>query len=320
MRKLLVYVYHLTDAHHAAISCAAEAHGFDAVFRDSREGALREAPDAEIIFSHEPSLPGVAPDLKWMCCAYAGVEPFLPDAAYANPAALLTNSSGAYGVTIAEHIVMVALTLMRRQSEYNRIVAARGWARDLSIRSIHGSRVTMLGAGDIGREAAIRLRAFGPGRIVAVNRSGRNAGEMFDRTLPGSALDDVLPRTDLLVMSLPHTPETRGIMDARRLALLPGDAFLVNVGRGSAIDEAALVDAMSRGHLAGASLDVFAEEPLPRDNPLWDCPRLFITPHVAGNMTLGYTVDRIVEMFLEDFGNYCEGRPMKRLVDRDRGY
>jgi len=215
---------------------------------------------------------------------------------------------------------MVALEIMRRQPDYNRVVAAREWVRDLPIRSIRGSRVTLLGAGDIGREAATRLRSFGPARIVAVNRSGRDAGDWFDQTLPVSALDDILPGTDLLVMSLPGTPESRGIMDGRRLSLLPKDAFLINVGRGNAIDEAALVGLMNGGHLAGAALDVFNAEPLPADSPLWDCPRMLITTHVAGNMTLEYTVDRIVNMFIEDFGRYCEGKPLLRLVDREKGY
>ena len=320
MKKILVYTPRLTGKNRSDICRAAEGQGYSTVFCDDIAAARAGAADAEIILSAEPSLPGAAPALKWMCCAFAGVEPFLAPGAFANPAALLTNASGAYGVTIAEHVVMVALELMRRQMDYNRVVADRAWVRDLPIRSIRGSRVMLLGAGDIGRETAKRLRAFGPERIVAVNRSGLDAGPLFDETLPVSALDGVLPVTDLLVMSLPGTPQTRGLLDGRRLALLPKDAFLVNVGRGSAIDEGALLVRMRSGHLAGAALDVFDTEPLPADSPLWDCPRLLITTHVAGNMTLEYTVDRIVEMFLEDFNSYCAGRPLAHLVDREKGY
>lgn len=320
MKKILIFTPRLTVGNRRDITEAAEKNGYAAVFCDGDDAALREAGDAEIILSADPALSRVAPKLKWMCCAFAGVEPFLLPGAFANPGALLTNASGAYGVTIAEHIVMVALELMRRQPDYNRIVAARQWVRDLPIRSIMGSRVTLLGAGDIGREAAKRLRAFGPKSIVALNRSGRDASGLFDRTLPVSALDDRLPETDLLVMALPGTPETRGIMAGRRLALLPKDAFLINVGRGSAIDEAALLSLMRSGHLAGAALDVFEREPLPANSPMWDCPRLLITTHVAGNMTLEYTVDRIVSMFIEDLGNFCAGRPLAHLVDREKGY
>ena len=140
------------------------------------------------------------------------------------------------------------------------------------------------------------------------------------RKISENDLDTVLPDTDLLILSLPDTPETRGLLNGKRLGLLPRDAYLVNVGRGSAIDQRALEALLRSGHLAGAALDVFEEEPLPRDSGLWDCPRLLVTPHVAGNMTLAYTVDRIIDQFLEDFENYCAGRPLAHLVDRKTGY
>lgn len=321
MRKILVDIPQLNEKHRADIEAAAKRHGFMAAFTGGvKPRAMAEAADAEIIFGPNPALPGVAAALQWLCVPSAGAEAYLSPALYANPDAALTNSSGAYGVTISEHIVMVTLELMRRQMEYNELVASRRWRRDLSIRSIRDSRITLLGAGDIGREAAKKLAGFGPQNITAVNRSGMSDFELFDRVLPVSALDEVLPGTDLLVMSLPGTPESAGVMDARRLALLPKDAFLVNVGRGSAIDQAALLALMQSGHLSGAALDVFETEPLPKDDLLWDCPRLLITPHCAGNMTLGYTLDRIVALFLEDFENYCAGKPLARLVDRAKGY
>ena len=137
--------------------------------------------------------------------------------------------------------------------------------------------------------------------------------------LPREALDAVLPQTDILIASLPGTAETRRMLDAAKLALLPDGALLINVGRGSVLDEAALEKELRAGRLQ-AALDVFEHEPLPKDSPLWDCPNLRLTPHVAGNMTLPYTVERIVSMFLEDFENYCAGRPLKRLVAREKGY
>lgn len=320
MRKLLVNIHQLTEAHRAAISAAAEGAGWAAAFCDDPQSALTEAPDAEVIFGPDESLLKAAPNLKWLCVPSAGAEQYLDPALYANPEALLSNSAGAYGVTIAEHIVMVTLELMRRQKDYDAVVARRGWLRTLPIHSIRGSRATLLGTGDIGREAAARLRAFGPARVTGVNRTGHAVDGDFDALLPLSALDDVLPETDLLVMALPGTRETAGLMDARRLALLPKEAYLVNVGRGSAVDQRALAALMAGGHLSGAALDVFEVEPLPPGDALWECPRLLITPHVAGNMTLGYTVDRIVRLFLEDFANYRAGRPLIRQVDREKGY
>ncbi len=321
MKKLLVDIPQLRDAHRTAIRDAALRQGYAVCFTDGNKIRARaEAVDAEIIFGPNPALPGVAAQLKWLCVPSAGAEPYLSPSIYASPSAILTCSSGAYGVTISEHIVMVTLEMMRRQREYGQIVSQRRWRRDLPIHSIRGSRIALLGTGDIGREAALRLRAFGPNAIIGVNRSGRDPGGAFDRVLPVSALDEVLPQADLLVMSLPGTRESTGLMDARRLALLPREAYLVNVGRGSAIDQRALFDLMTGGHLSGAALDVFETEPLPKEDPMWDCPRLLITPHVAGNMTLGYTLDRIVDLFLENFENFCTGRPLLRQVDREKGY
>ena len=276
--------------------------------------------DAEILFTGMPDLPKYAPNLRWLCTPSAGVEPFVKPGVFASPDVLLTNSSGAYGTTIAEHIIMVTLELMRRQMDYTEIVRRREWRRDLPIRSIRNSRVTLLGTGDIGQEAAIRLRAFSPRSLTGVNRSGRNPGDLFDQVVRQDRLDDILPETDLLIMSLPGTPETDGLMSRERLALLPESAFIVNVGRGNAIDQRALAERLASGRLAGAALDVFEREPLPPEDALWDCPRLLITPHTAGNMTLDYTVERIMALFLEDFENYCAGRPLSRLVRRDRGY
>ena len=319
-KTLLVDVRELTADQRAAIDAAARQRGYRAAFVSSEAEAEAVAPEAEILFSLNAALLKRAPKLKWWCVPYAGVDAFLKPALEDRRDILLSSSSGAYGVTIAEHIVMVTLMLMRRQMEYTEVVRRGGWRRDLPIRAIHGSRIAVLGAGDIGREAAIRLRAFGPASVTGVNRSGKNPGDMFDAVVPVSALDDLLPRVDLLIMALPGTPETRHIMDARRLALLPEDAFIVNVGRGSAVDGAALAAQLHAGRFAGAALDVFEREPLPPDDPLRTCPRLLITPHVAGNMTLDYTVARIVELFLEDFANYCDGRPLARRVEPGKGY
>ena len=236
-----------------------------------------------------------------------------------NPDAVLTNSSGAYGVTIAEHIIMVTLEMLRAQPEYSGIVARRQWKRDLPVRSIKGSRVTRLGTGDIGCEAAKRLRAFEPASLAGFNSSGRNPLSLFDRIVTGGGLDTELKSTDILIVSLPNTEKTYHLLDKARLALLPDGALIVNVGRGAVIDETAL-KAELRTRRLYAALDVFTTEPLPPDSPLWDCPNLTVTPHISGNMTLGYTKDRIVSLFLEDFENYCAGMPLKRKVDLSKGY
>ena len=121
-------------------------------------------------------------------------------------------------------------------------------------------------------------------------------------------------------MALPGTAETIHILNRERIALLPQDAFVINVGRGTAIDQEALAEALNHDRLAGAALDVFVPEPLPEDHFLWDTKNLIITPHISGNLTLGYTCDLNVQMFCEDLANYAAGRPLKGLVDRKLGY
>ena len=319
-RKMVVVLPVLTPKHREQIRFSAASNGFEVSFFTEAQDALPALADAEIILGQSQVLSQNAPSLRWLCTPSAGVNQFLAPDAFAQPDAMLSNSSGAYGVTIAEHIVMVTLELMRRQAEYNEIVSRRDWRRDLPIRSIHGSRVTLLGTGDIGQEAAVRLRAFSPRCLIGMNRGGRNPGNLFDRVVTEDALESVLQQTDLLILSLPETPQTRGLLSAARLALLPHNAFLVNVGRGSAIDQRALEALLRAGHLSGAALDVFEQEPLPAKSSLWDCPRLLITPHVAGNMTLDYTVEKIISQFLGDFDRYCNGLPPAHLVDRNIGY
>ena len=187
------------------------------------------------------------------------------------------------------------------------------------IRSVKDSRITLLGTGDIGLETARRLKAFQPACLNGVNRSGQNPDNCFDRILTQDAWEQILPETDVLIISLPGTKDTFHMVGKQQLALLPDGAVIINVGRGSVIDQEALIRELKNGRLQ-AGLDVFEKEPLEKDDPVWELPNLLITPHTAGNMTLVHTVNRIVEMFLEDLDAYCAGRKPRRLIDRTRGY
>lgn len=317
--SIIVVLPVLEEAQRDRIRVSAEKHGFSLVFCESDQQALPYLPEAEIVLGQSTFLSQNATSLRWLCTPSAGVDHFLAPDVFASPNAVLTNSSGAYGVTIAEHIIMTTLEVFRRQQEYNEIVKQHAWQRDLPICSIKGSRITLLGTGDIGQEAALRLRSFGPRQILGVNRGGRNPKELFDRVVQQEDLDSVLPETDLLILSLPNTPETHHMLNKRRLALLPENTLIVNVGRGNAIDEKALEAELRSGRLR-AALDVFEKEPLDPSSSLWACPNLLITPHIAGNMTLPYTRERIVSLFLEDLENYCAGRPLSHQVDLQRGY
>ena len=319
-RKLIVMIPGLPEKFSERIRREAKRQGFEAFFPGSLQEALPDLADAEVILGQDSRLYGFAPKLRWICTPSAGVDHFLQPGILEDRRVILTNSSGAYGVTIAEHVVMVTLEMMRHKAEYDEIIRKRRWTRDLHIHSIHGSRITLAGTGDIGRECAKRLRAFSPASLTGVNRRGGNPENLFDRVITADRLEEILPETDLLILSLPATPETRNLLNAERLGMLPETARLVNVGRGSALDQKALERMLQEGKLAGAALDVFAEEPIPEEDSLWDCPRLLITPHIAGNMTLDYTVEQITEQFIEDLGNYTAGRPLRHRVNPERAY
>ena len=322
-RDICIYQEFLTEAHKAQIRAAAAKTGFTPHFftLDRFEEAKACLQHCEVLFAHTPELLRAAPaTLKWYCCAYAGVDPYCKDdGIFANPDCLLTNSS-AYGVTISEHVIMTVLMLLRRIPEYEAVVRDHGWDNQLPIRSIRDNAFTILGTGNIGCCVARNLKALGASRVTGICRSGRSADPVWDEVLPISQLDEILPRTGFLIMALPGTAETIGILSRARIALLPRDAYVINVGRGTAIDQDALMEALNGGRLAGAALDVMDPEPLPKDHPLWNTKNLILTPHVSGNMTLGYTCDRIVDMFCTDLSNYAAGRPLENLVDRKRGY
>lgn len=318
-RKLAVYEPFLEKRHKEKMRAAAEKHGFEVRIVDNPEEDRAFLTECEVIFGHLPEIARTSSALKWICTPFAGVDQFLKPGAFANPEAMLSNSSGAYGVTISEHVIMMLLDILRRQPEYRRIVAKHEWKRDLLIRSIKDSRITLLGTGDIGLETARRLKAFLPACINGVNRSGQNPDNCFDRILTKDAWEQILPETDVLIISLPGTKESFHMVGERQLSLLPDGAVIINVGRGSVIDQEALIGELKSGRLQ-AGLDVFEKEPLEKDDPVWELPNLLITPHTAGNMTLAHTVNRIVEMFLEDLDAYCAGQKPRRLIDRTRGY
>ena len=322
-RDICIFQEFLTEDHKAQISAAAAEVGFTPHFftLEQRQEARACLQHCEVLYAHDVQMLRAAPKtLRWYCCSFAGVDPYCKDdGVFQNPDCILTNSN-VYGVTIAEHVVMVTLMLLRRMPEYQQIMGERGWYNQLPIRSIRDNEFTLLGTGNIGSRVAELLRGMGAGKIIGVSRSGKAQPGLYDQVYPISELENVLKDTKNLIMSLPGTAETIRILDRERIALLPSGAYVINVGRGTAIDQEALMEALNSGRLAGAALDVMDPEPLPQDHPLWTTKNLILTPHVSGNMTLGYTRNENVRLFCQDLRNYAAGRPLQGYVDRKRGY
>lgn len=321
--KIAVVNSFMNDAHREKISAAAAQHGMEVAYYRTNDEALPHLSDVDIIYAAATGggskLAEAAPHLKWFCSVSAGVDPVLKPGVLPE-GCLLSNSSGAYGVTIAEHLVMVTLMLLRRYPEYAEIIRRHEWKNNLPLRSIKDSRVTIVGTGDIGTRYAERIQSFQPAAIVGVSRTGRKRSPVYDEAVKQEELEAYLPKTDILVLCLPGTKETTNMISRERLAMLPDDAFVINVGRGNSIDQAALVEALNTGHLAGAALDVMAKEPIPEGDPLWTAKNVILTPHCSGKMTLAYTRDKSVAMFCEDLEHFVKQEPLEHAVKRELGY
>ena len=318
--KILVINKLLKEHHKEQILKNASEIGGSVLFVESKDEIPDDWQDCEIIYGFGMGNAARNKNLKWLAVPSAGVDYLMKPGVFANEECLITNSTGAYGVTIAEHIIAVSLLMMRKLDYSYSESLKHNWTGPQPQRSLKDSRILVLGTGDIGCCFAKRAKAFEPMSITGVCRSGICEDSSFDSIFKIDALDELLPDTDLLVMSLPDTPETKNILSRERIALLPDDAYVVNVGRGSAIDEDALADSLEEGRLAGAALDVFRTEPLPDDSRLWNTKNLVITPHVAGNLTLEHTLDVNVSLFCENLINYGKGLPMKNLIDKNKGY
>lgn len=308
--------------HKEKIRTVAERTGCSVRFFQNYDEALPALPDVNILFApsdaRSPEIVKNAPNLKWFASYFAGVDPLLKSGVIGKNV-ILTNGSGAYGVTIAEHMIMVTLMLLRRYPEYREFVETKQFRSDLMIGSLYGATVVIVGTGDIGSKFAQRLRAFCPAKIIGVNRSGRRV-DFFDEVYSIGDIDSVLPQADVLALTLPATPETDNLITRDRLAMMQETAFLVNVGRGNCLDQDALIDVLNSGKLAGAALDVFKTEPVPENAPAWNTKNLLFTPHCSGKMTMAYTRDTLVDTFCENLSRFHSGQPMLHVVNPELGY
>ena len=322
MRKIAVVGRTFQERNLQKMRDTAAECGFTVDFYAENVLSPETAAQYEVLYGlPSPRLLPLMTNMKWFHSCAAGVDAYVKEDLYADPAIILTNSAGAYGPTISEHIIMVILMLLRQYCPtFADIVAKHDWIQELPMRSICGSRITVMGTGDIGTCFARKAKALGAAHICGVRRTARPAADCYDETVTDRELDRVLPNTEILVMALPGTQSTTGILNRERIAMLPENAIVVNVGRGSAIDQEALMEALNAGRLAGAALDVMVPEPLPKDHPLWNTKNLLLTPHCSGNFSLGLTEDINVEHFCENLVLYSKGETLKHLVDRTLGY
>ena len=268
---------------------------------------------AEIIFG-APNREWVAQSaaLRWVQLPSAGSDGW----ATVRPDVLLTKASGVFGIPIAEWVLGSMLMLTRNMHLYRDLQRESRWEERPGAAEVFGATVGLVGLGDLGREVALRAKAFGCRVLAARRTAGGEVPSHVDAVMP---VDEMLPQVDFLVMAIPNTPETRGLLSAERIARLRRGAYLINVGRGATVDEEALLEALRSGHLAGAALDVTTVEPLPVASPLWQMEQVIITPHTSGRSPEA-NADRRTALFCENLRRYMAGEPLRNLVDRTEGY
>ena len=274
---------------------------------------------AQVILGNVPAamLHG-SPALEWLQTNSAGVEAYIRPGVLAGDT-LLTNATGAYGLAIAEHMLGMLLELFKKLELYRDAQKSGAWQSQGAVKAVYGSTVLVLGMGDIGGEFAARCKALGA-KGIGVRRSPRPCPEYADEVHLLEDLDSLLPQADVAAVTLPGTDATRGLMSRERLAKMKEGAVLLNVGRGFIVDTEALCDALERGHLSGAGVDVTDPEPLPPTHRLWNIPTAVVTPHISGFYHLRETHERIVGIFLENLRHFQAGEPLRNLVDFATGY
>ncbi len=304
--------------------------------RGGADGAQRQASrerldaalaEAEVLFGFPPRgdllqhLESTLPRLRWFQTASAGVDRLLDSgllAKFAERGIVVTNASGLHATPIGEYILAAMLMFAKGAHRFIRAQDRHEWIRFMPSR-LRDKTVGIVGMGAIGGEAARLARAFGC-RVLGVRRSATDRSENGDGVtlLPPAELPSLLRESDYVVLAVPLTPETRHLVGEAELRAMKPTACLVNIARGSVVDEAALVRALKEGWIAGAVLDVFEQEPLPPESELWALENVIVSPHISGGME-GYN-QGAVEILTDNLRRYLAGQPLRNVVDPDLGY
>ena len=281
--------------------------------------------------------PEQAPDLRWVQFNTAGVDPYLDHPLLRGKHVKVTSMSGVITSQIAEYVLMAMLAFGQRLPKLVRDQANRHWPSSKEKRTsllpleLRDSTVAILGYGSIGRQVARLLKPFGATVLAAKKNvrkpedsgyhqpeSGDPQGEFFDRLYPIEALHSMLKESDFVVLSLPLTDATRHILNVEAFDKMKPTAFVINIGRGALIDEPALVQALQTKKIAGAALDVFEEEPLPEESPLWAMENVIISPHIAGLSR--HITEETLSFFMENLQRFLAEQPFYSEVNLDQGY
>ena len=316
MKKLAITFKALTDAGLDRIKQVAV--GYEVIQMEADDEQIKAC---EIIFGGiKPGFLAHANELKWLHTSYAGVDSLLKPELHFPQQAILTNSAGTYGIAISEYLLTVTLMLMRRNIEYAKLQFQNTWQPLGEVKCIYGSKICVVGLGDIGENYAKRCQALGATVSGVVRTARKILPDAVDDLYTIDQLDEAIADADVVALCLPGTHATVGLFDEARLNKMKPGALLLNVGRGRTVDTNALITALKSGQIGGAALDVTDPEPLPSDSALWQMDNVMITPHISGNQTLALTNELIVDKFINYLQDYIAGRTFERVVDKELGY
>lgn len=319
MKKIAFRHVPFSNAQREELSSMAASAGYVTSWLSDSLPTIDEVQDCEVLMGYfPPELMRAIPHLKWVQTPSAGVEKYCRDI-YASPDVVLTNCSGAFGVAIAEYMLTGILMLMRLMPAYMKNQQIHAWQCMGMCRSIQGSRITVVGMGDIGTSFAQRAKALGA-YVRGVRRSGTTGAEWFDEVFTADQLCVAVENTDAVVLCLPGTAATTGLISSEVFAHMNCRTIVCNCGRGYTVDQTALTAALREGRIAGAVLDVFEQEPLDAASPLWDMPNVILTPHISGHDDDPINAEAIFGIFKENLRRYLVGELLTHVVDRQLGY
>jgi phosphoglycerate dehydrogenase-like enzyme len=325
--KLLIVVYHRFSLWRApdwfAERLRREFPEYEVVQLEEYAGIEQHLADTEITitWSLRPEQVKASPRLRWIHSPAAAVH-LLMIPEIIRSEIVVTSARGVHGPVVAEHVMALVLAMARRLPSAFRYQQQARWAQDElwaefpRPREIAGGTLGLVGLGSIGLEVARLAKALGM-KVVAV-RLQSAAAEHVDQVFTPALLDTMLAMSDYVVLAAPVTPQTRGLLNAGRLAAMKPGVYLINVARGALIDEPALIEALRQKRIAGAALDVFEHEPLPAESPLWKLENVLLTPHSAALTEKLW--ERHYSLFSDNLRRFRQGAPLLGVVDKRRGY
>ncbi|MCX7885311.1 MAG: phosphoglycerate dehydrogenase [Caloramator sp.] len=293
--------------------------GYEIIYK--YEGTIENTPDIEdidILICYNPfSRLDISKlyNLKWIQLSSIGIDQVPKDIVLKRGITVTNNKSG-YSIPIGEWIVLKTLELYKNSRKFYKNQENKIYKLDTSLLELYSKTILFIGTGSIALEAAKRFSGFGV-KIIGINTSGRNV-EYFDECYPLEKLNDVLNTADVIVLSIPSTDKTYHLIDKERLKLFKRSSFLINISRGNIIKESDLIYALKEGIISGAALDVFENEPLSIDSPLWDLDNVIITPHNSWISEMRN--ERRFSITYENLKRYINGEPLKNVVDITKGY